>query len=213
MQAHVVHTDVVILDTERCKNNLQVDQAYIAHVQQQYATAMKIDSQQQAPVQVSSMLNVQTRFPFSSTSSPLPQSYHIEVYKAALHQGADWSAASAPREASVVLLGERGSSVALSLNAASSGAAGLWQRPFTSVEQPDVFQVCPILQVVSCCYNATQVVSLQWTPPACFSPPGRCNLSRSDAPSGAQGVAERSGRNVGHGSTQGRDQVWQYTSS
>ena len=97
-------------------------------------------------------------YPFSLHPLDDSQSYHIEVYKAALHQGADWSAASAPREASVVLLGERGSSVALPLNATTSGAAGLGQRPFTSVEQPDVFQVSLILwKAVSCCKSTLKV--------------------------------------------------------
>ena len=77
-------------------------------------------------------------------SLPLPpplQSYQIIVYKSALHQAPDWSATSAPREASVVLHGAWGSSGALALSTGTCVAAGLGMRPFTSEEQPDVFQV------------------------------------------------------------------------
>ena len=73
--------------------------------------------------------------------SPSLQSYQIIVYKSALHQAPDWSATSAPREASVVLHGAWGSSGALALSTGTCVAAGLGMRPFTSEEQPDVFQV------------------------------------------------------------------------
>jgi len=63
------------------------------------------------------------------------------VHKADLHQSSDWSATSALREASLVLHGQRGSSVALPLGAATSNATGLGMRPFTSTDHPDVFQV------------------------------------------------------------------------
>ena len=82
----------------------------------------------------------------TGSSPPFPpflplQSYQIIVYKSALHQAPDWSATSAPREASVVLHGGWGSSGALMLSTGTCVAAGLGMRPFTSEEQPDVFQV------------------------------------------------------------------------
>jgi hypothetical protein len=45
-QGQVVQTDTVILDTGRCSVNLQVDEAYVRHVQQQYATVMGFNSAQ-----------------------------------------------------------------------------------------------------------------------------------------------------------------------
>lgn len=69
------------------------------------------------------------------------QVYQVMVHKADLHQSPDWSATSAPRESVVVLHGQKGSSVALPLAAATSNATELGLRPFTAMGLPDVFQV------------------------------------------------------------------------
>ena len=43
---------MVILDTGRCKINLQVDQAYMRHVQQQYTNSLTADQLLASPAQV-----------------------------------------------------------------------------------------------------------------------------------------------------------------
>uniref|UniRef100_A0A6U2JVD1 Calmodulin n=1 Tax=Chlamydomonas euryale TaxID=1486919 RepID=A0A6U2JVD1_9CHLO len=111
----VAHTDVVILDTGRRKLNLQVDSAYVQHVQ--WSAAM--------------------------SGVPPPQGsqgYEVECTYEAVHEGrGGWAGASAPREASLVMHGRAGSSNSLRLGAANSG--GMGTRPFSAADQADTFMV------------------------------------------------------------------------
>ncbi|KAG1663280.1 hypothetical protein FOA52_006321 [Chlamydomonas sp. UWO 241] len=115
----VVQTDVLILDSGRHMLNLQVDAAYVQHVQW-HATAAAAAGVGRQPQGA--------------------QTYEVTATYSSIHDGrADWAGASAPREAALVLHGMQGSSTSLRLGGANSAVMGA--RPFSVVDQIDTFTV------------------------------------------------------------------------